>query len=92
MKKVKLYRISLIICIIFTILGADFKIQHYPYSQLLLGFATISSLGFIIPALIDVFSNEKNKLIAKFAWLICFIFLSWITGLLYFKTYARRNN
>ncbi len=91
MTKVKFYRISLIICIIFSILGADFKIQHYPYSQLLLGIATVSSLGFIIPALIDVFKNESNGFVKKFAWLICFIFFSWITGLIYSKTYTKRN-
>jgi len=92
MKKIRLYRISLLICIILTIFGAIFKIQHYPFSQLLIIIGTISSLGFIIPALIDVFNNEKNNFMAKFAWLICFIFLSWIAGLIYFKTYARRNN
>jgi len=75
-----------------TIFGAIFKILHYPFGQTLMIVGTICSLGFIIPALIDVFNNEKNKFIEKFAWLICFIFLSWIAGLIYYKTYSRRNN
>jgi hypothetical protein len=90
MKKVKFYQFSLNICIVFTILGALFKIQHYPYGQLLLILGTISSLGFIVPGLIDVFKNEKNNIPAKMAWLVCFIFLSWITGLIYSGTYKKR--
>jgi len=91
MKNVNFYKISLILCIVLSVTGVVFRIQHYPYGQMLIILGTLSSLGFIIPGLTDVFKNENNKIPAKSAWLVCFIFLSWITGLVYFKTYKKRN-
>jgi len=91
MKKVTVFKVSLIIAIILNILGAYFKIAHYPYGSFILSVGLIAGLGFIIPGLIDVFRNDNSKPLEKLMWTVGFVFLSGIAGLLYFPKFKKRN-
>ena len=85
-----LYKTSLIFTAIISLVGVLFKLQHYPYGNFLLGMSTFTSLGFIIPGLLDVFPNRRFKTHEKLMWTIGFVFLSWVAGILYWSN--MRNN
>ena len=91
MKKVTLYKASLTITILLTILGTYFKVAHYPFGNLLISASLIASIGFVIPGLLDVVQNKKCKLVEKIMWTVGLIFLSWVAGLLYYPGYKKRN-
>lgn len=78
-----LYKTALILTAVFSVVGILFKLQHYPYGSFLLGISTLTSLGFIIPGLLDVFPNRRIKPHEKLMWTVGFVFLSWVAGLLY---------
>ena len=81
---IKLYKTSLILSIIFIIIGAIFKIQHYP------GGGTLLTTGITISAIymtIGIYTLYKNKglsNIQKLSWIICFFLFSWLTGVTYY--------
>ena len=91
MNKVTVFRLSLIFTIILNLLGAYFKISHYPGGTTILSISLISSLVFVFLGLTDMFKNENYKTLEKVMWTIGFIFLSWITGLLYYSKFKIRN-
>jgi len=83
-KKIKLYRTSLMISIAITIIGAMFKIMHWPGASLLLSLGLLLSLIYIVIALIEIYKTESKSLVEKVLWLIGFIVFSWIVGLIYY--------
>jgi hypothetical protein len=91
MNKVTAFKVSLIITIVFNLLGTYFKIAHYPYGNMLIWIGIIASLGFIISGLADVFKNENSRPMEKLMWTVGFIFLSFIAGLLYYPKFKKRN-
>jgi ABC-type polysaccharide/polyol phosphate export permease len=91
MNKVTVFKVSLILTIVLNVLGAYFKIAHYPHGTLLLSVSFIASLVFVISGLIDVFKNDNCKTHEKIMWTVGFIFLSWIAGLLYYPKFKKRN-
>jgi len=91
MNKVTAFKVSLIITVVFNLLGTFFKISHYPYGSLLLSISLIASLVFIILGLIDVYKKNSSKAHEKIMWTVGFIFLSWIAGLLYYSKFKKRN-
>jgi predicted membrane channel-forming protein YqfA (hemolysin III family) len=80
----KLYKTSLIISIAVTIIGAMFKIMHWPEARLLLSLGLLLSLIYIVIALIEIYKTESKTLVEKVVWLIGFIVFSWIVGLIYY--------
>ena len=91
MNKVTIFKVALIVTVVFNLLGILFKISHYPYQSLLLSISIITSLIFIILGLIDVFKNNNSMSYEKIMWTVGFIFLSWIAGLLYYSKFKKRN-
>jgi len=91
MNKVKAFKYSLIFAIIFILLGAYFKIAHYPHGDLLTGLGLLISLVFIVLGLLDVLLKSNYKSIEKIMWTVGLILLSWIAGLLYYPKFKKRN-
>ncbi len=85
--KITIYKTSLIVATLLSLLGSYFKITHYAYGNLILVIGMIISLGFIIPGLADVFGNNRLKSHEKLMWIVGFIFLTWIAGFLYFPKF-----
>ncbi len=89
--KVITYRLSLWIGIPTAIIGFYLHMIDYIYADFVIALGTISVLVILIMGLIDVLSNNKTKASEKSMWICGFIFITHLTGLLYFKTYKRRN-
>lgn len=89
MKFTIIYLISFVLSSIFTILGAMFKILHLPFGTELLGTGYLFSLAYIILGLIDVWKRPLDTVV-KLMWLVGFIFISWITGLVSIFVYPKR--
>jgi hypothetical protein len=83
MNKIILYRYSLIISTILIFSGAIMKILHLPYSNIILPLGMIFSLVYICIGLYDSFLDKKDSNLIKLMWLVGFIFLSWLAGILY---------
>jgi len=84
MNKITLYRFSLTFSTLLVFFGATLKILHYPQSSMILPAGMIFSLPYICIGLYDSFMDKKDSSIVKLMWLIAFIFLSFIAGILYF--------
>jgi hypothetical protein len=83
-KMIKIYKTSLIFSLVLTIIGAMFKIMHWPVASLLLSFGLLISLIYIVIGLMGIYKTENKSLIEKILWLIGFIVFSWIIGLIYY--------
>ena len=90
-KMARIYKISLIVSFIAITLGVMFKIMHYPGSSYLMTIGGITSLIFIIIALTEIYKSEKKSLIEFFLWLLAFILLTVVTGLVYYYTEIKKR-
>jgi hypothetical protein len=90
MKNKQILNISLLFSIIITIVGALFKILHYPYSQLFLASGFISMLVFCLVAISEIKSSTKINQSEKFMWIFGLIFISNITSLVYLLSARKR--
>lgn len=82
-KMIKLYKTSLAISLAVTIVGAMLKIQHWPGGRLLISIGLLISLIYIVIALVEIYKANKS-LTEKLLWLVGFLMLSWIVGLIYY--------
>jgi hypothetical protein len=73
----------LIIAIALPMAGAVAKIMHLPFADILLTLSVIIQIPCVIYALYHLFSNNHYSKAEKIVLLICFIFLSPLTMLLY---------
>ncbi len=88
---IRFYKPSLIISLMITIIGAMFKIMHWPGASTLLIIGLLTSLIYILIALFKIFQIENKSVIEKLLWLIGFICFSWIVGLIYYYSELRQN-
>jgi uncharacterized membrane protein (DUF373 family) len=58
--------------------------MHYPGASPMLLLGMVISFIFIIIALKEIFVDKSNSKFEKLLWLIAFIFLSLITGIVYY--------
>jgi hypothetical protein len=91
MKLTTLYFTSLIISFVLTIFGAAFKILHLPLGSIMLFVGMITSPVYIILGLIDV-AKHKPLASEKLMWLVGFLFLHTLAGILYFPQYKKHNS
>jgi hypothetical protein len=84
MNKITLYSFSLIFSTILVFIGATMKILHLTYSNIIIPLGMIISLIYICIGLYDSFMDKKDSSIVKLMWLVGFIFLSFLAGILYF--------
>jgi hypothetical protein len=80
----QLYKTFLILSALITVIGALFKIQHWPAGSLLISVGLLLCLVYIIIALIQLFESKEKSLLEKLLWLIGFIALTWIAGIVYY--------
>ena len=66
------------------IIGAMFKIQHWPGGGILLSIGLLTSLIYIIIGLIEIYKTENKSLMEKLFWIIGFIIVPWIVGFIYY--------
>jgi len=90
--KVIFYRFSLWIGIPSALIGWYLHSTDYMFADFIIALGAICALVILILGLIDVSSNNKTKTSEKLMWVCGFIFITLITGLLYFKTFKRRNH
>ena len=91
MNKVTIYRYSLILTIIASLAGGIMKILHYPYSNIILPLGLIISLVYICIGLYDSFMDKKESSLIKLMWLVAFVALSWLAGILYLPKLKRNQ-
>jgi hypothetical protein len=84
MKNTTLYLFSLILSVGASILGAFLKVLHLPGASFVLGAGLALSLVYIFIGLHNVFTNRRIVLAEKIMWLVGFLFLNWIAGIVYY--------
>lgn len=90
MENKQILNISLLFSVIIVIVGALFKILHYPYSQLFLASGFIAMLIFCFVAISEIKSSTKINQSEKFMWIFGLIFISSITSLVYILSARKR--
>jgi hypothetical protein len=79
----KIVNISFILSFVLTIVGALFKIMHWPGATILLIIGLSSLAVFIITALYEVYNSKTINSSEKLMWTVGFLCLSSIAGLVY---------
>ena len=90
MKLGTILKLSFIISIIITFIGASLKIMHLEGAEALLIIGLLSTLVFIATAIYEVITSKQIDNFEKAMWTFAFIFLSGITGIIYFLVGRRR--
>lgn len=85
----RLFKISLILSVPISIVGALFKLMHWPGSNNLLLIGSLCSLVYSVIALYLIFKSRKPA-IAKILWLIAFICISLIAGIIFYAVEIRK--
>lgn len=80
-----LYKKSLFFSASVLMIGALFRIMHWPYADLLLGISFVLSLGYILIGLLQVLRSTYWSFIEKFFWTLGFLLLPLIVGLIYYN-------
>lgn len=91
MKKTTIYSISLLIIICSIISGIYLVNMENNSGYYLLGPGAFFALILLVLGLKDVYSNKKINQNERIMWLIGFVFIMPIVGLLYYPTFKRRN-
>lgn len=86
----QILNVSLVFSVIITIVGALFKIMHYPYSQLFLATGFVAMLVFCIVAISEIKSSTKINQSEKFMWIFGLIFIGSVTSLVYILSARKR--
>jgi hypothetical protein len=90
MKNKQILNLSFVLSIVIVLVGALFKIMHYPFSQLLLIVGLISMLVFWFVAISEIKSSTKIDGTEKFMWIFGIIFLGSVAGLVYLLSARKR--
>lgn len=89
-KNDKIVTISFILSFIVTIIGALFKIMHWPGATALLVIGLLSLAVFIVTALSEVYNSKNINSSEKLMWTIGFLSLGSIGGLVYILAGRKR--
>ena len=90
MENKQILNLSFALSFVIVIIGALFKIMHYPYSQLFLIVGLISMLVFWYVAISEIKSSTKIDGSEKFMWIIGLIFFGSVAGLVYLLSARKR--
>ena len=90
MKLGSIVKSSFVTSFIITLIGAYFKIMHSEGAEVLLITGLIATLVFIASAIYEVRTSNRIDHTEKTMWTIAFIFMSGITGLIYFLIGRKR--
>ena len=86
----KLIPSSFALSFIFTILGALFKIMHWPGATIMLIIGLLSLAFFVIMAIYEVHNSKNINGSEKFMWTIGFLFFATIAGFVYILSGRKR--
>ncbi len=78
--------------LLLTIVGAYLKIIHAKGAEEFLIISLLASLFFLFAFISDVKKSPYIHSSEKFMWTIGFIFMGWLTGLLYLIKYRRLHH
>lgn len=84
MKLSTIVKTSFLLSFITTLVGAYLKITHFKGAETLLIIGIIITLIFIVSAIYEVRTSNRIDSTEKTMWTIAFIFMSGLTGLVYF--------
>ena len=90
MLKEKILRTSLFISIGIAILATWYKLMHKPGSDSFLLISMVAASVFIITAILEVSQSEKIDRSEKIMWIVGFLFLTGIAGLVYIFSGRKR--
>jgi len=80
---IKVYKISFLISTGILCLSFTLRMNHSSYTNFFLLLGTIFAFVYIFIALEDIYKSNRT-LLEKTLWLLFFIFLSFITGVVYY--------
>jgi uncharacterized membrane protein YfcA len=84
MNKEVLVKICFFGGLILTFIGSILKILHVEYLESILILGVILSVIYILLSLIEVAKSNRINNNEKLMWIVCFIFLNGLTGILYY--------
>jgi uncharacterized membrane protein HdeD (DUF308 family) len=90
MKQEQILVYSYIAAFATSIIGAFVKIMHGQGAETLLIISLVFLLVFMVSAIREVSSSQKIPSSEKTMWIMGFIFMSLVAGLIYFKQGRRR--
>ncbi|MCU0404736.1 MAG: PLD nuclease N-terminal domain-containing protein [Chitinophagaceae bacterium] len=82
MMKNQVFLLLFILTIVGSFAGAVLKIMHAPGADILLAAALLGGYVFAVLALWEILPSSINKS-EKLMWMVGFVFLNWITVILY---------
>ena len=91
MTKRTILKIALNSSISVLLIGALFKIQHWPYGNNLMTIGYLISIIYVFIGLFEIYKDEDKSIFEKGGWLIGFLILTPIFGLIYYYTEIRKN-
>jgi hypothetical protein len=83
MRKGKIIRLSFILASFTILIGAWFKILHYPYANVLLVMGLVAIILSTVLSLHEIHTSQKVNTTEKIVWTLGFLFMNWVTGLIY---------
>lgn len=83
MDLIRFFKVSLIISVPVTIVGALFKLMHWPGASILLQIGLLCILVYTAIALYLIFRSRK-PIIEKFLWLIGIVCFGLIAGIIFY--------
>lgn len=86
----KIIMISFISSFFITIVGALYKIMHWPYASILLSVGIVISLVYVVLCLMEISNSKQVNGLEKLMWLVGFIFISQIAGIVYILSARNR--
>ena len=84
MKKDTVIKVSFVLGLLLTMVGAMLKILHEPNSEPFLIIGIIASIIYIVLAIYEIRTSTRIDRTEKTMWTLAFIFMSGFTGLIYF--------
>jgi hypothetical protein len=83
-------RYSFIFSIVAVLIGALMRIMHVEHSIFFLAIGLLAMLTFVVTAIYEITNSTKIEGTEKFMWVVGFLFLSTITGLVYILSARKR--
>lgn len=90
MKKVTIYKLSLWSSICSFLIGFYLVLLENSIGDFLLGLGFIFILIILVLGLRDILSNERIELSERIMWVIVFILITPIAGIIYFPIYKNK--
>lgn len=92
MDKNKIVIFSFIISFFFSIVGALLKIMHVPFANSVLTIGILALAVFVFMCIYEIVNSNKIAQSEKIMWVVGFLFLGQITGLVYLLSGRKRIN